>query len=291
MKYNTVSSNNQSTKKLYQKFRYGLIKRHFYYLTSSVRVLPNFFVIGAGRTGTTSLYHYLNQHPCITKSAYDELGYFDDNFHLGLNWYRSLFPSVLTKIFVKRKTKAFLTYDVTPSYVRKPWVAKRIHDMFPSTKLIVVLRNPADKSYSQYHQSVTLKEKRTFEHVIKEEMDNILKWKTELKDDNYFATVVENSILGRGLYAEQLPAWFDLFSKNQIMIIQSEKLSSDTKNVMNDIFQFLGLPIFDIPNTKKVNVLQYSKMNPETRELLINFFKPYNEKLFGMLGRRFNWNE
>ena len=202
-----------------------------------------------------------------------------------------MFPSVLTKIFVKLKTKAFLTYDVTPSYVRKPWVARRIHDMFPSTKLIVVLRNPVDKSYSQYHQSVTLEEKRTFEHVIKEEMDNILKWKTELKDDNYFATVVENSILGRGLYAEQLPAWFDLFSKNQIMIIQSEKLSSDPKNVMNDIFQFLGLPIFDIPNTKKANVLQYSKMNPETRELLINFFKPYNEKLFGLLGKKFNWND
>ena len=281
----------QSPKTSYKRFYRLFFKRHFFGITSPFPVLPNFFVIRAGRTGTTSLFHYLFQHPSITKSADDELGFFDVNYHLGLNWYRSLFPSVLTKIFVKRKTKAFLTYDVTPSYVRKPWVARRIHDMFPSTKLIVVLRNPVDKSYSQYHESVTLGEKRTFEHVIKEDMDNILKWKTELKDDNYFATVVENSILGRGLYAEQLPAWFDLFSKNQIMIIQSEKLSSDTKNVMNDVFQFLGLPIFDIPNTKKVNVLQYSKMNPETRELLINFFKPYNEKLFGLLGKKFNWND
>ena len=107
MKYNTVSSNNQSIK-LYQKFRYGLIKRHFYYLTSSVRVLPNFFVIGAGRTGTTSLYHYLNQHPCITKSAYDELGYFDNNFHLGLNWYRSLFPTKFTQKKVVSKHNNFL---------------------------------------------------------------------------------------------------------------------------------------------------------------------------------------
>ena len=281
----------QSPKTSYKRFYRLFFKRHFFGITSPFRVLPNFFVIGAGRTGTTSLFHYLFQHPSITKSAYDELGFFDVNYHLGLNWYRSLFPSVLTKIFVKLKTKAFLTYDVTPSYVRKHWVAKRIHDMFPSTKLIVVLRNPVDKSYSQYHLNVTLGEKRTFEHVIKEDMDNILKWKTELKDDNYFATVVENSILGRGLYAEQLPAWFDLFSKNQIMIIQSEKLSSDTKNVMNDVFQFLGLPIFDIPNTKRVNVSQYSKMNPETRELLINFFKPYNEKLFGLLGKKFNWND
>ena len=281
----------RSPKTSYKRFYHLFFKRHFFGITSPFRVLPNFFVIGAGRTGTTSLFHYLFQHPSITKSAYDELGFFDVNYHLGLNWYRSLFPSVLTKIFVKLKTKAFLTYDVTPSYVRRPWVAKRIHDMFPSTKLIVVLRNPVDKSYSQYYNSAKRGENRTFEQVVKEDMDNILKWKTKLKDDNYFATAVENSILARGFYAEQLPVWFDLFSKNQIMIIQSEKLSSDTKNVMNDVFQFLGLPIFDIPNTKKVNVLQYSKMNPETRELLINFFKPYNEKLFGLLGKKFNWND
>jgi len=281
----------QSPKTSYKRFYRLFFQRHFFGITSPFRVLPNFFVIGAGRTGTTSLFHYLFQHPSITKSAYDELGFFDVNYHLGLNWYRSLFPSVLTKIFVKLKTKAFLTYDVTPSYVRRPWVAKRIHDMFPSTKLIVVLRNPVDKSYSQYYNSAKRGENRTFEQVVKEDMDNILKWKTKLKDDNYFATAVENSILARGFYAEQLPVWFDLFSKNQIMIIQSEKLSSDTKNVMNDVFQFLGLPIFDIPNTKKVNVSQYSKMNPETRELLINFFKPYNEKLFGLLGKKFNWND
>ena len=281
----------QSPKTSYKRFYHLFFKRHFFGFTSPFRVLPDFFVIGAGRTGTTSLFHYLFQHPSISRSAYDELGFFDVNFHLGLNWYRSLFPSVLTKFFLKQKTKTFLTYDVTPSYVRRPWVAKRIHGMFPNTKLIVVLRNPIDKSYSHYYQSVKYGEKRTFEQVVKQEMSDVLEWGDKLKDDNYFATKVENSILARGFYAEQLSVWFDLFSKNQIMIIQSEKLASDTKNVMNDVFQFLGLPIFDIPNTKKVNVSQYTKMNPETRESLINFFKPHNEKLNRLLDRNFEWDK
>ena len=85
--------------------------------------------------------------------------------------------------------------------------------------------------------------------------------------------------------------WFDIFSKEQIMVIQSEELASDTKNIMNDVFRFLELPKFDIPNTKKVNVSQYEKMNPETRKLLINFFKPYNEKLNKLLDRNFEWNK
>lgn len=281
----------QSPKTSYKRFYHLLFKRHFFGFTSPFRVLPDFFVIGAGRTGTTSLFHYLFQHPSISRSAYDELGFFDVNFHLGLNWYRSLFPSVLTKFFLKLKTKAFLTYDVTPSYVRRPWVAKRIHDIFPSTKLIVVLRNPVDKSYSHYYQSAKYGEKRTFEQVVKQEINDISKWRDESKDNNYFATKVENSILARGFYVEQLPTWFDIFSNDQIMVIQSEKLASDTKNVMDDVFQFLELPKFNIPNTKKVNVSQYEKMNPETRKLLINFFKPYNEKLNKLLDRNFEWNK
>ena len=281
----------QSPKTSYKRFYHLLFKRHFFGFTSPFRVLPDFFVIGAGRTGTTSLFHYLFQHPSISRSAYDELGFFDVNFHLGLNWYRSLFPSVLTKFFLRLKTKAFLTYDVTPSYVRRPWVAKRIHDIFPSTKLIVVLRNPVDKSYSHYYQSAKYGEKRTFEEVVKQEMNDIVKWKDKSKDNNYFATKVENSILARGFYAEQLPIWFDTFSKKQIMVIQSEELASNTKKIMDDVFQFLELPRFNIPNTKKVNVSQYEKMNQDTRELLINFFRPYNEKLNKLLDRNFEWNK
>jgi len=74
------------------------------------------------------------------------------------------------------------------------------------------------------------------------------------------------------------------------MIIQSEKLASNTEDVMNDVFEFLELPKFNIPNTKKVNVSKYEKMNPQTRELLIDFFKPYNEKLNKLLERDFEWN-
>ena len=281
----------ESPKTSYKRFYHLLLKRHFFGFTSPFRVLPDFFIIGAGRTGTTSLFHYLFQHPSISRSAYDELGFFDVNFHLGLNWYRSLFPSIFTRFFLKLKTKSFLTYDVTPSYVRRPWVANRIYDVFPNTKLIAVLRNPVDKSYSHYYQSEKYGEKRTFDEIVKQEIEDISGWDSELKDNNYFATKVENSILARGFYAEQLLTWFKTFSKDQIMIIQSEKLASDTKNVMNDVFQFLELPKFDIPNTKKVNVSQYQKMNPETRELLINFFRPYNEKLYKLLDRNFEWNK
>ena len=281
----------KTRKTSYKRFYHLFVKRHFFGITSPLRVLPDFFVIGPGRTGTTSLFHYLDQHPSLSKSAYDELGFFDVNFHLGFHWYRSLFPSILTKFRIKLKTNFFMTYDVTPSYVRRPWIARRIKKLFPNSKLIIILRNPIDKTYSHYYLSTTSGETRNFEEVIKKDMDDISKWNINSKDDNYFATKVENSKLARGFYVEQLLPWFELFPKNQILIISSEELASNTKNVMSEIFKFLNLPDYKIPNIEKVNVSKYSKMNPDTRKILINFFKPYNEQLFKFLDRKFDWNK
>ena len=281
----------KSRKISYKRFYHIFVKRHFFGITSFLRVLPDFFVIGPGRTGTTSLFYYLDQHPSLSKSAYDELGFFDVNFHLGFHWYRSLFPSILTKFRIKSRTNFFMTYDVTPSYVRRPWIARRIKKLFPNSKLIIVLRNPIDKTYSHYYLSTMSGETRTFEEVIKKDMDDISKWNVNLKDDDYFATKVENSKLARGFYVEQLLSWFELFPKNQILIISSEELASNTKNVMSEIFKFLNLPDYEIPNIEKVNVSKYSKMNPDTRKILINFFKPYNEHLFKFLDRKFDWNK
>ena len=79
------------------KIKHVMLKRHVYAWSSPLRVLPDLIVIGVVRSGTTSLYHYLSQHPSIIKSAYDELGYFDSNYKLGLNWYKSFFPSIFEK--------------------------------------------------------------------------------------------------------------------------------------------------------------------------------------------------
>ena len=131
MKYKNQINNNTSIKKIYQKIFYGLIKRNYYYLSSPFRVLPECFVIGVVRSGTTSLYHYLGQHPCIGSSAYDEIGYFDNNYHLGVNWYKSLFPTKFTKNKIIKKHGKFLTYDVTPFYIYNPLVSKTNFSIIP----------------------------------------------------------------------------------------------------------------------------------------------------------------
>ena len=103
MKYNTENSSSN----IISKFYYVIIKQNYRYITSPLRILPDFFVIGVVRSGTTSLFHYINQHPNIAGALYDELGYFDDNYPLGVNWYKSLFPTIFTKKRVQKEHGKF----------------------------------------------------------------------------------------------------------------------------------------------------------------------------------------
>jgi len=87
-------------RQLYRIIYYQLIQRHIFAITGFIRVIPDFLVIGAKRCGTTSLYQHLPEHPCISKSPHDNMGFFNDNFHLGVNWYKSFFPTTFTNLGV-----------------------------------------------------------------------------------------------------------------------------------------------------------------------------------------------
>ena len=292
MKYNNQIDKIKLTKKIYQKILYGLMRRHYYYLSSPFRVLPECFVIGVVRSGTTSLYNYLSQHPSIAPAAYDELGYFDDNYHLGVNWYKSLFPTKFTKNKIIKKHGKFLTYDVTPFYIYNPLVAKRIFESFPKAKIISNLRNPIDRAYSNYNDALEMGDiKIPFEEVVQIAMDEIDKNKSKLNNEAYIVDTYYENILARGFYADQLKIWFEKFQKNQLLMIPSEDLAQKTDQILTKIFEFLDLPYFKIKDLAKQNKREYPPMKAETRKLLIEFYRPYNEKLYNLINQHFDWDK
>ena len=277
---------------IYKNAHYVLFKRHVYGLTSPIRVLPDFVVIGVVRSGTTSLYHYLGEHPCIVKSAYDELGFFDSNFHLGLNWYRSLFPTIFERNRIKSRHGHFMTFDVTPFYIYNPKSAQRILEILPHAKIISILRNPVDRAYSNYYLGGRSgDEKRTFEEAIESDLKKIQGGKNMTINDSYFEEIVSRSYLARGFYAEQLQIWMDRFSKERLLVISSEDLASKTEETLATIFDFLKLPNYKIRDLTKRNEAKYPTMNQDTRKLLVEYFRPYNQQLYDLLGRKFDWDK
>jgi|APSaa5957512535_1039671.scaffolds.fasta_scaffold87444_2 hypothetical protein len=270
-----------------QKIKYQLIKRHVYAITGPLRVLPDFIIIGTMKSGTTSLYYDICEHPCVESASYDEIGYFDVNYHLGLNWYRSMFPTIIKKNKVIKKFGKFMTGEDTPFYFWNSKVVERIHKDLPNIKLIVILRNPIDRAYSEYQNGIRNgTENRIFEDVIKDEIKNI---KNKTLTVELCSGI--NSILTRGIYHIQLKLWREKFETNQILVIQTEMFSKNPSNIMNDIFEFFDLPKYVIKKNRMDKLFKYPEMKKETRDVLIEFFDSYNEELFKMLGYRFDWEE
>lgn len=263
-------------------------------LTNPIRPLPNFIIIGAQKAGTTSLYKYLIQHPFVKSPITKELHFFDTNFGRGLNWYRSQFP-LLFNLPNTSNHHNFITGEASPAYIFHPYSAKRIAATIPNVKLILLLRNPVDRAYSQYNmQKARGRETLSFaeaiekeEERLKGELEKILEHEyTTYYSYNYFAY----SYLSRGIYINQIKDWVNLFPKEQLLILKSEDLFSNTNTVFEQVVNFLNLPQFELPDFKKYNAISYVELDGNIRKDLINYFHPHNEALYEYLGRDFGWD-
>ena len=269
------------------------LNKLFYTTTGSTHVLPDFLIIGAARSGTTSLYQYLTEHPSIIPGVGKEIYFFDKKFKKGINWYKSFFPTKLNMSITenKQKTKC-LTGEATPRYLHYPHAPKRVFELLPNIKLIVLLRNPIDRAYSHYQMEVSSgNEKLTFEEAIEKEEERTKDIMKKMQSDKNFYSVdfYRKSYLTRGIYLEQLQRWFKFFPRDKFLILKSEDLYSNPSEIYQESLNFLGLPKYELTSFKAHRMRKYSSISKETREKLTDYFRPHNEQLYQLLGRDFDW--
>jgi len=269
------------------------LNKLLYTTTGSIHVLPNFLILGAARSGTTSLYQYLTEHPSIIPGVGKEIYFFDKKFQNGFNWYKSFFPTKLKMSITenKQKTKC-LTGEATPRYLHYPHAPKRVFELLPNIKLIVLLRNPTDRAYSHYQMEVSSgNEKLTFEEAIEKEEERTKDIMKKMQNDENFYSVdfYRKSYLTRGIYLEQLQRWFKFFPREKFLILKSEDLYSNPSKIYQESLNFLGLPKHELVSFKAHRMRKYSSIRKETREKLTDYFRPYNEQLYQLLDRDFDW--
>jgi hypothetical protein len=186
--------------------------------------LPNFLIIGAAKAGTTSLYHYLRQHPDVFMSAVKEPRYYwqegvaEGRLEIfGREAYERLFDDVTSQRAVG---------EATTHYLNSPTAPERIAADLPEVKLIVSLRNPADRAYSSYLGRLQGGEERC---GVEEAM----------KPGSYY---VESS-----RYHASLSRYFESFARDRIKVILFDDLVANPRAVMQELFEFLGVDAtFDV---------------------------------------------
>jgi hypothetical protein len=276
-------------------------------LTASLRVLPDFIIIGAQRCGTTSLYRYVARHPRVVPAFRKEVHFFCKNFAKGLNWYREHFPTAVYKRTVEKLLgRRVLTGEATTDYILHPAAAERVFSTIPKVKLIVILRNPADRAYSHYvHEVRRGRETLTFEAAVKLEPDRIKGGNGESGGVNYHLNYnyLHYSYVTRGIYVDQLKPWLAIFPRERILIFASEDFYADPPKVLAQTQEYLGLERKELKTYEKYNYRGYVRLEAAkhedaayppisvpVRRALVDFFAPHNQRLYELLRRDFHWD-
>ena len=216
---------------------------------------PNFLIIGAAKAGTSSLYHYLNEHPQVYMSPVKEPRFFapelytdclKDPYRSGAKEHRSdpmsseeyiaLFEGVSDEIAIG---------EASTEYLYVPKAAERIKAQLPDVKVIAVLRDPAERAYSAFcYQVRDGCEHLSFEEALAQEESRRID-KKRWPGWHYKRV---------GFYYEQIKRYFDLFDREQIKIYSNEDLQADSGAIVQDACRFLGVEDTFMPDLTRRNV-------------------------------------
>jgi len=193
--------------------------------------LPDFLVLGTQKGGTTTLQHFLNQHPKVFLAPNKEVHYFTKHWAQPITWYANHFIGASTNQRCG---------EITPFYLFHPEAPQRINSLLPDTKLIVLLRDPVERSISQYFHSKRLGlESLSLEHALEVEVERLRTGKQQ--------HLQEHSYVSRSRYLEQLDRYMQLFKTEQLLVLQSEAFFNNPAKAWRKLESFLGLSKAPIP--------------------------------------------
>ncbi len=267
--------------------------------TTSVRTtnykkrFPQAIIIGVRKAGTRALLDMLTLHPSVV-SPKPEIHYFDkeENYVRRVQWYIDSMP---------RSYPQQITIEKTPAYFVGPQVPQRIHSVSPNVKLLLIVRNPIDRTVSDFAQ---LNNKRR---------------KTESHKHTTFEKAVFNgdhvntlyNPISVSLYDVHFKSWLDYFPLSQILVVDGDSLITNPLTQLKRAEAFLGIESYFTESmfffnetkgfycwrkiSKDAHCLgsgkgrEHPEVSPEAVQALKQFFKPHNQQFYNQCGQPFNW--
>lgn len=266
---------------------------------------PDFLIIGAQKAGTTALFHYLKMHPNIKASNPKEIHFFncDNRFARGYDFYHSFFP--------QKTSGTDKTFEASGSYLAHGRAPERIFKYNPALKLIVLVRDPAERAFSawnMYRKRYTMNRNWFFDEwvasccnpdreFIKRNPDRLFNFSDYITDElrgihTGKGTAMEAPVTPQGLYYLHLSKYLAWFRRDQILVIKSENFLKATRATLKKIELFLDIAAhdWDASNLAPVFEGQYSEViDRGARKMLDDFYRQDSENLFNLLGEKPSW--
>ena len=194
--------------------------------------LPNAVIIGAMRSGTSSIAHYLGKHPMIFMAPQKEVHFFDRNFSKGLLWYEEQFAMAGSERVI---------CEATQTYMYEQLALRRLAEFLPEARLIAILRNPVDRAYSHYWLNRAQgKEILGFSEAIEAEPARLASGDSQDR--------MTYSYVDRGKYLIQLESVCSYFPRDALKVVLFDDLLDDPEGTYRVLCDFLEVDSHLLPS-------------------------------------------
>lgn len=232
-------------------------------------VLPQVLLIGAPKSGTTSLLAYLEVFPELWRHPRKELHFLDGRWAWGEDWYRLQFPS-------PGRLQGRLAMEATPDYLQNPQAPERAASLMPEARLIVLLREPLRRALSWFqHRQRLLGVGEEAEELISAELHDLRHLSTHQRE--LLGWRSPNCLAG-SLYVQQIKRWLCCYQEHQILMLRFEDLVMDPAATCQRVGRFLGLPPREMTPQDLQNLGQAWNVAPDP-------YPPLSSRLAGQCRR------
>ena len=266
-------------------------------LTASARMTPSFLICGGQRCGTTSLYRALAAHPVVLKAVLHKgVHYFDTSYRRGMAWYRGHFP--LQRHADKLSDRYGVparTFESSPYYMYHPQAAARIARDLPYAKIVILVRDPVERAYSQHAHEVArgFEPELDFGNALALEPARLHRQEERLtQDPEYYSFAHQHhAYRARGQYARYLGVMAQHVGRERIHVVESERFFAEPEQTYDQVLEFLGLPVnLGRPPFERHNARpRAADMAPAIRADLTEYYGSHDDALANWLGRTPIW--
>lgn len=257
--------------------------------TSGIRMVPAVIVVGAQRSGTTTMFRLMSGHPDLTRPTLSKgTGYFDDEYHRPWAWYRGHFPLRRTT----RRGRAPVAFECSGYYLFHPLAASRIARDIPDVHVVALVRDPVARAMSAHRHEVA----RGFDTLGFDEAIAAEPIRTAgetrrlvLHPDHRSFAHRHHAYLQRGEYAHQVRRFIDALGRTQVHVVDADDFFTDTRRKFLQLQQVLGLTAWVPPHVEAWNARPGPPPDPERREHLMRHFEPHDADLAELLGAVPSW--
>jgi hypothetical protein len=273
--------------------------------TADLRLDPDLIIIGVKRGGTTSLFRDLERHPAMCplvpsarrlplRENMKGVHYFDGDMGRSMRWYRSHFPTTITRRRRAREVGCSFTVEASPYYFFHPLAASRAAEALPTTRFVVMLRDPVERTVSHWaEQTRNGVETLALDDALAAETTRVGHDAARLADGSLAESHAheQQTYASQSEYAASYRRWLDAVGADRLAVVFSEDYYADSATTLRTITDLIGLPPLptDGVSIHRNAAPRPGTIDPDTDAMLTERFRPDVARLAASIGSEPPW--